>query len=385
MTRRSDDAWRVGLLFSRSGLTGLSDSDHFYGAALAIEEVNRRGGVLGRAIDVVAYDPASESHLYREYAERLMTVDGVSVIFGCHTSASRKAVLRTIERRNGVLWYPSIYEGFEYSPNVLYTGAVSNQCAFPLVDHLFAEYGRRFVFVGADYIFPRETNRVMRDLIEARGGEVLDETYLPLASEDTELRAVVSRITRIEPDVVFCTLVGESGRRLYRMYHDAGIDHRRRPIASLTMAEGEVGAIGAERCVGHITSTTYFASLDTEANRTFVSAFRERFGAERTTSMWSAASYAQVLLFAQALEAADTLDAQRLVEAALGTAIEAPEGTILIDAENNHAWLTPRIGRVNAGGGFDIVWSAGELVRPDPYLAVSAIEPKVPKEAARAR
>lgn len=385
MMATMDEAWRIGLLFSRSGVTGLSDSEHFYGAALAIEEVNRRGGVLGRPIDVVAYDPASDPILYRDQAERLMTVDRVPVIFGCHTSVGRKAVLRTIERRNGVLWYPSMYEGFEYSPNVIYTGAVANQCAFPLIDFLFAEYGTRFAFVGAEYIFPREMNRVLRDLIEVRGGEVLDETYLPLAAEDAQLKAVVARITRLKPDVVICTLVGESGRRLYRMYHDAGIDRHRRPIASLTMAETEVREVGAEKCTGHITSAAYFSTIDLEANRRFVSAFAARFGPDRITSMWSAASYAQIMLFAQALEVAGTLDAQRLVDAVLGTSIEAPEGTILIDADTNHAWLTPRIGRVGQTGEFEIVWEAPELVRPDPYLAVSAIEQKPRSELARAR
>lgn len=385
MRPMTDDAWRVGLLFSRGGVTGLSDSEHFYGAALAIEEVNRRGGILGRPIDVVAYDPASDPVLYRDHAERLMTVDRVPVIFGCHTSVGRKAVLRTIERRNGVLWYPSMYEGFEYSPNVIYTGAVANQCAFPLIDFLFAEYGRRFAFVGAEYIFPREMNRVLRDLIEARGGEVLYETYLPLASEDAQLRGAVSRIARLQPDVVICTLVGESGRRLYRMYDEAGIDRHRRPIASLTMAETEIREIGAARCAGHITSAAYFNALKLDANQRFVAAFEARFGPERIASMWSAASYAQILLFAQALEVAGTLDAQRLVDAVLGTSIEAPEGTILIDVDNNHAWLTPRIGRVGGDGRFDIVWEAPELVRPDPYLAVSAIEPKERSEAVRAR
>jgi ABC-type branched-subunit amino acid transport system substrate-binding protein len=385
MIATMDEAWRIGLLFSRSGVTGLSDSEHFYGAALAIEEVNRRGGVLGRPIDVVAYDPASDPILYRDQAERLMTVDRVPVIFGCHTSVGRKAVLRTIERRNGVLWYPSMYEGFEYSPNVIYTGAVANQCAFPLIDFLFAEYGTRFAFVGAEYIFPREMNRVLRDLIEVRGGEVLDETYLPLAAEDAQLKAVVARIARLKPDVVICTLVGESGRRLYRMYHDAGIDRHRRPIASLTMAETEIREVGAEKCTGHITSAAYFSTIDLEANHLFVSAFAARFGPDRITSMWSAASYAQIMLFAQALEVAGTLDAQRLVDAVLGTSIDAPEGTILIDADTNHAWLTPRIGRVGQTGEFEIVWEAPELVRPDPYLAVSAIEQKPRSELARAR
>lgn len=375
MAGATPEPWRIGMLFSRSGATGLSDQDHFFGAALAIEELNRAGGVLGRPIDVVAYDPASDAAAYRDHAERLLTVDGVSVVFGCHTSNTRKAVLRTIERRNGLLWYPSIYEGFEYSPNVLCAGPVSNQTVFPLADYLAGEFGLRCVFIGADYIFPRETNRVMRDLVEARGGEVLSETYLPMVCGDAALREAVERIGRLQPDVVFSTMVGESARRLFRLYSDAGHDPRRRPIASLTMVEGEVRAIGPEHCVGHVTAASYFGSLPGPANAAFRRALAGRFGPARPATMWAASAYAQVRLFAMALEKAGTLDTERLVSAALGATFEAPEGPIVMDEENNHAWLTPRIGRANAAGEFDLVWSAPELVRPDPYLAMAHVAP----------
>lgn len=360
--------WRVGVLFSRSGATGVTEREHLLGAELAFAELNARGGVSGRPVEVVSLDPASDASLYRAHAERLMTTEAVSVIFGCHTSDSRKAVLRSIERRNGLLWYPSTYEGFEYSTNVLYTGPVANQCAYPLVAYALAEHGRRFAFVGCDYVFPRETNRVTRDLVESGGGEVVGESYVPMLAAPSALERLLVDIRRTRPDVIFSTLVGETGRAFCRMRHDAGI---KAPVASLTLMEGEVAAIGAEACEGFLTAASYFATVATDENARFRRAFADRFGADQPVSAWSAASYAQVGMFAQALEIAGSLDPERLTQAAQGMEHAAPEGPVLIDPDNNHAWLTPRIGRVNAQGGFDVVWDAGELVRPDPYLATS--------------
>ena len=160
-TAPSSDTWRVGVLFSRVGLTAVTETEHFLGTALAIQEINQAGGILGREIEVVAYDPQSDPETYRRLADRMLTDDGISVVFGCSSSAERKAVLPAIERRNGLLWYPSLYEGFEYSPNVIYTGASPNQNSFPLAEYIVRNHGRRVFLVGSDYIYPRESNRIM--------------------------------------------------------------------------------------------------------------------------------------------------------------------------------------------------------------------------------
>ena len=367
------DPWRVGVLFSRTGLTAVTETEHFLGTALAIQEINEAGGVLGREIEVVAYDPESDPVTYRRLADRLLTEDGISVIFGCSSSAERKAVLPAIERRNGLLWYPSLYEGFEYSPNVIYTGASPNQNSFPLAEYLVRNHGRRVFLVGSDYVYPRESNRIMRDLVESYGGEIVDEVYVPMDATEPCLRDMVARIKDRAPNVVFSTVVGRAAQSFYRLYRQAGFDPASLPIASLTMAEGEVQAIGAALCEGHITAATYFASLQGASNRRFADDFRRAFGPDRPISMWSAGAYAQVRLFAMALERAGTLDTQRLVEAALGLSFEAPEGTIRIDPDNNHTWLTPRIGRLRRDGGFDVIWEAKAAVKPDPYLAVSPL------------
>lgn len=368
----SDADWRIGILFSRSGATGVTESEHFCGTALAVEEINGLGGVLGRKLSPVAYDPQGDSAEYRRLATKLIVEDEVNVIFGCSRSSSRKAVLPVVERSNALLWYCSFYEGFEYSPNVIYTGAVPNQNSIQLAAYLLKNQGTRFFLVGADYIYPRESNRVMRDVVEQHGGEVLDEVYLPIDAGRGELLDVITSIKEVQPSVVFSTLVGEAARLFYQLYVEEGMDPRRVPIASLSMAEEEIRLIGAERCAGHITSATYFNSLTNDSNRRFVELWRQRFG-ERPTSTWSEMAYSQVHLFARALQKAGSLDRRRLVDAVATVRLDSPEGPIVVDAENHHCVLTPRIGVCRADGTFDVVWESREPVRPDPYLSTFGV------------
>jgi branched-chain amino acid transport system substrate-binding protein len=351
----------------------VTESEHFFGTALAIQEINQAGGILGREIEVVAYDPGSQPETYRKLADRLLTEDGASVIFGCSTSAERKAVLPAIERRNGLLWYPSLYEGFEYSPNVIYTGAAPNQNAFQLAEYIVRKHGPRVYLIGSDYVYPRESNRIMRDLVESYSGRVVGEQYVAMEASNIELASTLEAIRMAAPDVVFSTIVGDTAQRFYRKFATSGFDPKRLPIASLTMAEGEIREIGPEYCAGHLTAASYFGTIKRDSNERFKQAFAAAYGADRPVSMWSAAAYAQVKLFALALAEAGCLDTQRLVEAALGLSLDSPEGPIQIDADNNHLWLTPRIGCVQADGSFDIVWESKSPIKPDPYLSVSPI------------
>lgn len=364
----ADQSWRVGILYSRSGATSVTESAHFFGTVLAIEEINALGGVLDRPLAPVAYDPKGDSGEYRRLASQLVIEDEVNVIFGCSRSSSRKAVLPVVERNNALLWYCSFYEGFEYSPNVVYTGAVPNQNSVQLAAYLLQHKGKRFFLVGADYIYPRESNRVMRDVVEQHGGEILDEVYLPIDAGATELNDVLQDIRAVQPDVVFSTLVGESARCFYGLYADQGFDAARMPIASLSMAEEEIRLIGPERCVGHITAATYFQSLSNPQNAHFLDLWRRRFG-DRPTSTWSEMAYTQVHLFARALQRTGSLDTRRLVEAVRAVRFDSPEGPVSVDPDNNHCVLTPRIGVCRADGQFDVVWESSEPVKPDPYLS----------------
>lgn len=367
-TTPADEGWRVGVLYSRSGATGVTESEHFFGTALAIEEINQLGGVLDRPIVPVVYDPKGDTAEYRKLVTKLLLEDEVNVVFGCSRSSSRKAVLPVIERNNALLWYCSFYEGFEYSPNIIYTGALPNQNSVQLAAYLLQNKSTRFYLVGADYIYPRESNRIMRDVVEQHGGEILDEVYLPLEAGKAELEEVLKDIRSAQPDVIFSTLVGQSARQFYQLYAAAGFDASTTPIASLSMAEEEIRQIGPTLCAGHITSATYFESVQNESNSKFVGLWRKRFG-DRPTSTWSEMAYTQVHLFARALQKTGSLDRKKLVDAARTISFDSPEGVVSIDAENNHCALTPRIGVCRQDGQFDIVWEASAPVKPDPYLS----------------
>ncbi len=251
---------------------------------------------------------------------------------------------------------------------MIYTGAAPNQNSLQLARHLLLNYGPRFYLIGSDYIYPHESNRIMRDLVSREGGEVVAETYLPEQPHQDQVIRAVEDIRRRAPSVVFSTVVGPGAQVLYRIFREAGLDPRTMPIASLTMAEGEIRAIGPELCVGHITSAPYFSTVDTPANHRFVEAYRARFGTDAPVTMYAEAAYFQIRLFADALARAKSLDTQRLVDAVLGTEFDAPQGRIRVDPDNNHTYLLPRIGMVNEHGDFDIVWEAKAPVKPDPYL-----------------
>ncbi|RDU97198.1 transporter substrate-binding domain-containing protein [Trinickia dinghuensis] len=362
-----DEQWRIGVLYSRAGVTSATESEHFFGTVLAIEEINAAGGVAGHLLDPVVYDPKGDADEYRRLATRMLQEDDVTVIFGCSTSSSRKAVLPVIERNNALLWYCSIYEGFEYSPNVIYTGAVPNQNSMQLAAWLLRHVGRRFFLVGADYIYPRESNRIIRDIVEDHGGEIVEEVYLPSDADPASLKTVIDEIESVGPDVVFSTLIGRGARTFYTMYRERGFDPARHPIASLTMTEGEIRMIGPELCGGHIVAASYVNTLDNESNRRYLDAWRTRFGDE-PASMWSEMAYNQVHLFARALARAQSLDTARLVEAVHEVEFDSPEGMLRIDPGNNHATLTPRIAICRADGTFDVVWESRGPVKPDPYL-----------------
>ena len=325
--------------------------------------------MLDKPLVPTAYDPRGSSDEYGRLASRLLIDDEINVIFGCSRSSSRKAVLPVVERNNALLWYCSFYEGFEYSPNVIYTGAVPNQNSVQLAAYLLQNRGTRFFLVGADYLFPRESNRIMRDVVEPHGGQILEEVYLPIEATDQELGEVLDDIQRTQPDVVFSTLVGDAARRFYAMYHERGLDPARIPIASLSMAEEEIRLLGPALGAGHITAATYFCSLDNDSNRRFLTLWRQRFG-DRPTSTWSEMAYTQVHLFARALQRAGSMDTRKLVQAAHAVRFESPEGPVTIDPENNHCTLTPRIGICRADGQFDVVWEASAPVKPDPYLSI---------------
>jgi branched-chain amino acid transport system substrate-binding protein len=338
------------------------------GTLIAIDEINDRGGVNGRPIEPIVYDPGSEIRSYGQYAKRLMVEDGVSTIFGCYTSSSRKAVLPVVERLDGLLWYPTLYEGFEFSPNVIYTGATPNQNSVQLCKALMRQFGTRFFFVGSDYVYPRESNRVMRELVRNNGGTIVGERYLRLEADRNEFVPLVREIKQAQPDVIFSTVVGESTTFLYQAYHDLGLNPKTVPIASLTTTEAEIRAMGYDVGEGHYTAASYFQGVETALNNSFVSHYQKRYGGDEPTNMCLEASYFQVNLFARTLEETNSLDTKRLRTFVMGAEFEAPQGSVSINPVWGHADVWTRIGRANRQGQFDIVFQSQASVKADPYL-----------------
>jgi branched-chain amino acid transport system substrate-binding protein len=362
------EPWRVGVLFSRTGFMAIIEETQFQGTLIAIEEINERGGINGRELVPVVYDPASENALFRAHAKRMIVEDQLSTIFGCYTSSSRKAVLPIVERLNCLLWYPTLYEGFEYSPNVIYTGAAPNQNSVSLCKYLTEHYGSRFYFIGSDYVYPRESNRVMRELVSKRGGQVVGERYVGLRASRRDFVPIMNDILQLSPDVIFSTVVGEATVHLYQAYADFGFDPRTMPIASLTTTEAEIRAMGPDVGEGHITAAPYFEGLSGTANSAFVKRYKRRFGDDQSTNMCVEAAYFQVHLFARALELANSLDPEILRPMVLGSSFDAPQGRVSIDAGCSHANLWSRIGRANRRGQFDLLQESSSLVPPDPFL-----------------
>ena len=365
---QGSEPWRVGVLWSQTGVTAVIEESQLKGTLLAIGEINEAGGINGRELVPVIYDPLSEPTNFARLADRLLTEDDVTTIFGCYTSSSRKAVLPVVERRNGLLWYPTLYEGFEYSPNVIYTGAAPNQNSIKLAEYMMELYGPRFFFIGSDYIYPRESNRIMRELLDARGGTVVGERYLDLLAGPEDFRPVMRDIDQTRPDVVFSTVVGQATAHLYQCYADAGLDPKVTPIASLTTTEAEIGLMGADVGEGHITAAAYFEGVETEANSAFVSKYKKRFGPGEATNMCVEAAYFQVHIFAKALAATNTMDTDILRPMVLGSEFNAPQGRISIDGSNSHTDLWTRVGKANRRGHFDIVSESQMAVKSDPYL-----------------
>lgn len=368
----SSEPWRVGVLFSQTGPTAIIEQTQARGTLLAIHEINAAGGVNGRPIEPVAYDPASSPKRFDRLAERLLARDGVSTIFGCYMSSTRKAVLPAVGRHNGLLFYPTLYEGFEHSPNVIYTGASPNQNSVQLADYLVRTYGGRFYLVGSNYVFPYESNRIMRDLLAEHDGEVVGEHYAEL--DETDFRLVIEDIKRKRPDVIFSTVVGRATVHFYRAYAEAGLNPEIMPIASLTTCEAEVQAMGVDAARGHITAAPYFHSVPSDKNEAFIARVKKMYGEDAVTNMCLEAAYFQMHLFANALRETGSLDTDALRTALAGSAFEAPQGPIRIDPVVGHAHLWPRIGRVGQDGQFTILKEASRPVVPDPYLGSHMIE-----------
>ena len=361
---------RLGLLFSNTGPYATIGQAMLNGALLAIDEINASDSFPFTLEPSIA-DPGGANSAYARLAKSMLIDEGLVHVIGCYTSSSRKEVLPYFEKYDGLLWYPSHYEGFESSENVVYTGAAPNQHIVPLADFLLKRYGNKAYFVGSNYIWAWENNKIMREAVLAAQGSVLAERYVPVG--DTDHDAIIRQILDCRPQFIFNTLIGDSAYAFFRSLRHAakhaGIDQPRdMPVASCSLSEPELAEIGAEAADGHISSSVYFESIDTEANASFARAYRRRFPGQRATSADAEASYNAVHLLARALKVAGAEDMPAVRSVLSQIEFDAPQGPVRIDSDNRHSYLTPRIGVSTMQGGFDIIFAASQPIKPDPYL-----------------
>ena len=357
---------KVGILHSLSGTMSISETAVHDAELLAIEEINASGGVMGKQLEVVIEDGASDWPTFAEKARKLLQEDEVDVVFGGWTSASRKAMLPVFEANNGLLFYPVQYEGLETSPNIFYTGATTNQQIVPAIEYLLEEGKTKFYLLGSDYVFPRTSNLIINKQLAAAGIEAVGEEYTPLGH--TEYSTVINKIKAAEPDVVFNTLNGDSNVAFFKQLKDAGITAEDLPTVSVSVAEEEITGIGADNIAGHLVAWNYFQTTDTPENAKFVAAFKSKYGENRVTDDPIEAGYFGVYLWKAAVEKAGSTDVAAVKEAAKGIQFAAPGGMVTIHNENQHVSKTVRIGTVRDDGQINEVWNSGSPVVPDPYL-----------------
>lgn len=358
-------AIKIGVLHSLTGTMAASETPLVDAVRLAVEEVNQSGGVNGAQIEMIVADCRSDANYCALQAEKFITQDKVQALFGCWTSACRKAVKPVVEKHSHLLFYPVQYEGLEQSPDIIYTGAAPNQQLIPMAIWALQQRGKRAYLIGSDYVFPRTANQIVKKLLKAQDGQLLAERYVPLGEQN--LNEIVRDIAAQRPDFVLNTLNGDSNLHFFRALQQAGIRAADIPVFSTSIAEAELAAIGAELMTGHYAAWNYFQSVDSDENRAFIKRFRSRFGQERVLDDPMEAAYIGVRLWVNALRSAGTLEMSTVKIVLAQQTLAAPEGIVAVDADTRHLWKPVRIGRVNADGQFDIVWQSGRSMAPAPF------------------
>jgi urea transport system substrate-binding protein len=358
---------KVGILFSLRGPLATGGAPAQDAAVLAVEELNQQGGLLGRQIVPVMGDGESDYRKFVVQAEKLISEDGVCAIFGTRASFSRKSIRPIIEKYDNLLFYPMQFEGLEDSRNIIYLGAAPNQQMIPAVKWMIENQSKRRLFlVGSDYVFPHAANAILRDHVVQTypDAKILDEKYVPFGT--TQVRDVIQTIKAEGPDLVVSTIMGDTNAAFFREFHQAGLHAGTVPVLSFTLGENDLLTLG-EIGAGHYAAWSYFQSIDRPENRDFVRKFRERFGARRVVSDPMETIYFGVHLWAQAVQAAGSVEPRAVREAIKGLSLEAPEGSVRVDPNTCYTWRGMRLGRVRMDGQFEILFNSGWAYSPEAF------------------
>ncbi len=385
-SKKSGEAWagtlkkgepiKVGVLFSLTGELAVPEADSTYVLQYAFDNINKAGGINGQMVEPVIVDAKSDFNVYSQRMKELILRDKVLAVFGCYTSASRKAVLPTVIQFDSLLYYPTCYEGAECVQNDICTGPLPNQHSRDLIPFMVKNFGKKVFFVGSNYVWPKESNKDAKVWLKNCGGELVGEEYVPLGG--SEFTPVLNKIRQANPDFIFSTIVGSSTIAFYKQYKQAGFSADKMPIASLTTGEIETRAMGAEFGAGHFLSAPYFMALDNPTNHKFVDGFlSSKYNHSGVTHYNMEETYNSAYVFKAGLEKAiaqygvDGVTSQNLRNASAGVTLDetiSPEGKIWIDDQNFNTWLTPKIGQCQADGSFKIVAQSPSQIHPDPYF-----------------
>lgn len=385
----ADPPIKVGILHSLSGTMAISETSLKDVALMTIEEINEKGGVLGRKIEPIVVDPASNWPLFAEKARELIQKDKVAVVFGCWTSVSRKSVLPVFEELNGLLFYPVQYEGEESSYNVFYTGAAPNQQAIPAVEYLMSDQGggaKRFVLLGTDYVYPRTTNKILRYFLTSKGVADADimEQYTPFGHSDYQtIVADVKKFATGKRTAVISTINGDSNVPFYKELANQGLKAEDVPVVAFSVGEEELRGIDTKPLVGHLAAWNYFMSVDTPENKQFIAKWKAYVkkhnlpgGDKRVTNDPMEATYIGIKMWAQAVAQAGTTEIGAVRQAIGYQKVKAPSGfEIQMDAENHHLHKPVLIGEVQEDGQFQIVWKTSGPIKAQawsPFIPDSA-------------
>lgn len=373
---------KVGILHSLSGTMAISETALKETALMTIDEINRAGGVLGRKLQPVVVDPASDWPLFAEKARQLLAKDKVAVVFGCWTSVSRKSVLPVFKELNGLLFYPVQYEGEELERNVFYTGAAPNQQAIPAVEYLMSKDGgsvRRFVLLGTDYVYPRTTNKILRAFLKTKGigdADIMEE-YTPFGHSDYQ--TIIAKIKKFasqgKKTAVVSTINGDSNVPFYKELGNAGLKATDVPVVAFSVGEEELRGVDTKPLVGHLAAWNYFMSIKSPENERFIKMYRDWAKKNKlpkadtvVTNDPMEATYIGIHMWKQAVEKAKTTDVDKVIDAMAGQTFKAPSGFVVkMDEKNHHLHKPVFIGEVRADGQFNIVWKSKGPIRAQPW------------------
>ncbi len=368
----AEDTIKIGVLHSLSGTMAISETTLKDTVQMLVDEQNKKGGVLGKKIEAVVVDPASNWPLFAEKARELISKDKVSAIFGCWTSVSRKSVLPVVEELNGILFYPVQYEGEESSKNVFYTGAAPNQQAIPAVDYLLKQGVKRWALVGTDYVYPRTANKILEAYLKSKGfkDEDIMISYTPFGHSDWQ--SIVSDIKKFgtagKKTAVVSTINGDANVPFYKELSNQGISAKDIPVVAFSVGEEELSGIDTKPLVGHLAAWNYFESVDSDANDDFIEEWHKYTGDEkRVTNDPMEATYIGFNMWVKAVEKAGTTESNAVQDALIGVTVPNLSGSYATMMPNHHITKPVLIGEIQEDGQFQVVDETPTTVVADEW------------------